>query len=234
MVRLDPTKSAMRFVDLVETLVATQRRSASGDGNGGGAAASTLVSVPGHPSLRVVPFLCGAAADAEYAAAVRSRLREVCPFAVIEERFMTPVQMAPVLLRAAVNAHPCLYDAYAMTIVEAAAFGVPSIVHGDPLTGSSDVGAAATLMRSSEGEVVLVDWAFGGPAPAPPALVSATAALLKAQAAVAARRCGFAPALSDASDTNAEAAERMSAACRERALSYTEEDVAAQLLTLVQ
>lgn len=45
--------------------------------------------------LGVVPLLCGAA-DTEYAEAIRARLRLAAPDAVIERRFLSPMQLAEV------------------------------------------------------------------------------------------------------------------------------------------
>eukprot|EP00965_Chrysotila_dentata_P138576 4583662-Pleurochrysis_carterae.AAC.2 len=54
---------------------------------------------------------------------VKRGLREACPDAVIIDSFLNPAGLASVLSRCALNFHPCAYDAYGMTIVEAAAFG---------------------------------------------------------------------------------------------------------------
>lgn len=46
--------------------------------------------------------------------------------AVIHEDFMDPLGLEALYLETRLNVHPPLYDAYGMTVVEAAAFGVPS------------------------------------------------------------------------------------------------------------
>ena len=54
--------------------------------------------------------------------------------------------------RTCLNVHPCVYDAYGMTVVEAAAFGAPSCVQRGDLVG------CAALLRQSEMEFIPVDW----------------------------------------------------------------------------
>ncbi|CAE8629945.1 unnamed protein product [Polarella glacialis] len=96
-----------------------------------------------------VPLLCcGAVADEEYAREVRQRLRAAAPNAVLLDTFLGPEALAAVFTATALNVHPCLYDAYGMSLVEAAAFGAPSL-----LNGGGAVGATALLnaTHSSEG-----------------------------------------------------------------------------------
>ena len=59
-----------------------------GGGGGGGAQTGNKLQ-----QLGVVPLLCGAA-DTEYAEALRVRLRLAVPDAVIEKRFLSPMQLA--------------------------------------------------------------------------------------------------------------------------------------------
>lgn len=54
------------------------------------------------------------------------------PDAVVESSFMGPSDMRAVFSATALNVHAALADAYGMTIVEAAAFGAPSVVHVPP------------------------------------------------------------------------------------------------------
>ena len=54
------------------------------------------------------------------------------------------------------NFHPCAYDAYGMTIVEAASQGAPSVVAAGGGVGATD------LLTAERGEVFLLD--FGVPA----------------------------------------------------------------------
>lgn len=46
------------------------------------------------------------------------------PDAIIEESFLGPTELADIFAATALNIHPCLYDAYGMTIVEAASQGL--------------------------------------------------------------------------------------------------------------
>ena len=113
-VRQSPEKEVMRFVNFV--------RQATAQLNDYG--------------FSVV--LAGAGADSDYAEEVRSSLRSVFPSAVIIDSFLKPEALGALFLRTAVNIHPCSYDAYGMTVVEAAAFGAPSVL-------APGVGASALI-----------------------------------------------------------------------------------------
>jgi len=115
----------------------------------------------------VVPLLAGAAAEPEYAAQVREAVRSALGRVGVEDApvgeggagspvvltgeggagspvvlsgFLPPAALASIFRHTALNFHPCAYDAYGMTVVEAAAFGVPTL-----LQGGDAVGAAALL-----------------------------------------------------------------------------------------
>ncbi len=79
-------------------------------------------------NLKVV--LCGAISDVEYAKDVRERLLQAIPSAIVMDRFLSPKELGAVFAHTLLNFHPSFYDAYGMTIVEAAAFGAPSVVSG--------------------------------------------------------------------------------------------------------
>ncbi len=51
---------------------------------------------------------------------LKTRLRAAAPSSVILESFMGPAELADVYRRTRLNFHPSTYDAYGMTIVEAA------------------------------------------------------------------------------------------------------------------
>ena len=71
----------------------------------------------------------------EYADGLKARLRAAVPDAIIEERFLGPTELADIFSATALNIHPCLYDAYGMTVVEAASQGVScSVLLGRLLT----------------------------------------------------------------------------------------------------
>jgi hypothetical protein len=146
-VRLSPEKGAHHFADAVRELGA--------------------VSLG---RLRLRAFLCGSAPDAEYAARVRRALLEAgegggesdSPSPIpapplLASAFLGAPDMAAIFARTAINVHPALSDAYGMTIVEAAAFGAPSLVHvpgaggelGTTWAGSAPTGGAASALASS-------------------------------------------------------------------------------------
>ena len=70
-------------------------------------------------------------------------LAEGCPQGVIVEGFLGPQQLASIFTHAILNVHTAPYEAYGMTIVEAAAFGAPSVVH------DTDIGACELLPRAA-------------------------------------------------------------------------------------
>ena len=59
----------------------------------------------------------------EYADGIRARLRAAAPAAVVHDSFLGPSALAGIFAATLLNVHPCLYDAYGMTIVEAASQG---------------------------------------------------------------------------------------------------------------
>eukprot|EP00045_Choanoeca_perplexa_P010726 m.110580 g.110580 ORF g.110580 m.110580 type:complete len:396 (-) comp15371_c0_seq1:43-1230(-) len=114
-VRLSPEKRALTFANAMQAL---------------------------YPELEakgLIPVLVGSSSDESYAARVTNQLTTHCPNALILG-LQTPDQLAGVFRRTELNVHPALNDAYGMTIVEAAAFGVPTL-----LTDDQSVGAVALL-----------------------------------------------------------------------------------------
>ena len=75
-VRLSREKMPERFVELMESLA------------------------PHLARLGLTPLLCGAAADAEYAAALKARLRAAVPAAVVIDTFLDPPALAAVFAEA--------------------------------------------------------------------------------------------------------------------------------------
>ncbi len=73
---------------------------------------------------RLIPFVCGAGG-----ADLKQKLRAAFGANCEVHDFLTPDQLADVFRRSVLNVHPATYEAYGMTIVEAAAFGVPSLLH---------------------------------------------------------------------------------------------------------
>lgn len=124
-VRQSPEKGAHRFAEL----------------------ASALAPVLAAEKLR--PFLCGSSPDAAYSAHLRATLVAGVGAANcdIESSFMDAPALADVFSRTVLNVHGALSDAYGMTLVEAAAFGAPSLVHV-PLPDRVCAGAAAANSHS--------------------------------------------------------------------------------------
>ena len=130
-VRLSREKEPMRFVELIRALK------------------------PALDESEVVPLLCGASSDAEYAAEVKRALAEAAPQARIFDDFLGAEELADVFAATVLNFHPCAYDAYGMSVVEAAAFGAPSVING-----GGNVGAGELL---SEEEDTAIEVNFGQP-----------------------------------------------------------------------
>lgn len=129
-VRISPEKNTELFVSLIEILVGFLTEQ------------------------RIVPFLCGGAQGVSpYAERVKSRVKAVMPEAVIHEGFMGPSQLSDLYSQTLLNLHPCIYDAYGMTIVEAAAFASPSIVH----VGPGGAVGAAEFLDPRQGQVLALD-----------------------------------------------------------------------------
>ena len=146
-VRLSREKMPERFVELMESLA------------------------PHLARLGLTPLLCGAAADAEYAAALKARLRAAVPAAVVIDTFLDPPALAAVFAHTALNVHPSQYDAYGMTIVEAAAFAAPTL-----LPAGGGVGASR-LLPTDAGASLEADFGAGATA-----LAAEVVALLEAPA----------------------------------------------------
>ena len=73
---------------------------------------------------QVTPLLLGSA-QTPYAQELRGRFRAAAPEGRVEERFLGPDSIAGIYAQTRLNFHPCLYDAFGMTVIEAASQGVP-------------------------------------------------------------------------------------------------------------
>ena len=80
--------------------------------------------------LNLMVVLAGAASDIDYARKARERLLGAVPSAIVIDRFLSSHELGAVFAHTLLNFHPSSYDAYGMTIVEAAAFGAPTAVAG--------------------------------------------------------------------------------------------------------
>ena len=113
-------------------------------------AAPPLRAIMRRRGLR--PLLCGSATDPEYGKAVRAQLKQAFPGeeSVVLD-FVPADELSNVFRRTALNVHPALYEAYGMTVAEAAAFGAPSVIDG-----GGEVGVAE-LLSAARNEVMHAD-----------------------------------------------------------------------------
>ncbi|KAI3425983.1 hypothetical protein D9Q98_007951 [Chlorella vulgaris] len=126
-VRVSPEKEPHRFVDVLGEL---QRRGSL-------------------QAAGVVPVMCGAGWGSDYGAALLLRLRQLVPQCVVHDSFLGPAEMAVLYASTLLNLHPPTYDAYGMTVVEAASQGAPSLVQEGGGVGATD------LLSGQAGEVLL-------------------------------------------------------------------------------
>lgn len=129
-VRLSADKGAGRFVDMCEAMVANDSRIWERSG--------------------VVPLMAGAASQPEFARCLLDRFKRAVPSGVIVDDFLTSPQLGKILLESALNVHPSLYEAYGMTIVEAGACGVPSLIHQQGI-------GAEQMLQTRAGASIAVD-----------------------------------------------------------------------------
>jgi len=123
--RLSPEKNALRFAQVMQAL----------SQNG------TL------ERLNLIPLMIGSICDENYAQEV---YRLLPSNSIIINHFLSSIDMSVHLKKTLLNVHPSIYDAYGMTIPEAAAFGVPSILHHESI-------GATSLLRDDHDEVFLGD-----------------------------------------------------------------------------
>lgn len=183
-VRLSSEKEPQRFVELMEELAA--RGALGTDGPGGlgvtplligsatdeyaqGLKARLKAAAPG--AVLVEKFMgpadlvevyrryCTDAGKQEQAVRTASRMcLQLKVHCWTMDPVMAPDPCCPRSTR--LNIHPPTYDAYGMTIVEAASQGAPSLVHGGSgYAGGDGTGAvgATDLLRGSHDEVILLD-----------------------------------------------------------------------------
>ncbi|CDF37336.1 unnamed protein product [Chondrus crispus] len=77
----------------------------------------------------VVPLICGSHSQPHYADRILRELRSAVPHSVVIDKFLTPEELAVVLKNSVLNIHPAEYEAYGMTIIEAAAMGCPTVLN---------------------------------------------------------------------------------------------------------
>jgi hypothetical protein len=112
-VRLSPEKEVATFISLTAHLHAT----------------GALLR------LNLTPLLLGSASS-PYADKLKQRFQREVPTGIIEQRFLGPADLAGIFAATRLNVHPCRYDAYGMTIIEAASQGAPSVMQQVQFRGS--------------------------------------------------------------------------------------------------
>jgi len=138
-VRLSAEKAPERFVALVEAL----------------AASGAL------ERLGIVPCMVGAARD-DFARALVARLLAAVPQAEVISDFLSPAELGRrVFARTVLNVHPPLYESFGLTVLEAAAWGAPTLMHA-PASDAEGVGASEVL-RAARGESLALNLALPPP-----------------------------------------------------------------------
>lgn len=104
--------------------------------------------------LKLTPCLVGARAgdDERYCDDLLAKLNAHWPEATVKTSFVAPAQLVDVFRHTQLNVHPALYDSYAMTLAEAAACGVPSLLHRERV-GAVDVLGEDGVIRADMGSL---------------------------------------------------------------------------------
>jgi glycosyltransferase involved in cell wall biosynthesis len=130
LVRLSEDKGPQRFVDICEAI--------------------TLADPTVWQRTGVIPLMAGASSQPDFAKALKTRFRQVVPHAIVVDEFLNPSQLSQLLQNAILNIHPARYEAFGMTIVEAASCGVPTVFN------CAGIGAAQ-ILSPDEGAAIAVD-----------------------------------------------------------------------------
>jgi hypothetical protein len=131
-VRVSVEKEPDRFVCLVEELA---RRGVFASGS-------------------LVPLLCAnenILRTSKYAQDLKERFLSCVPNGRVIENFLDERELSAIFRETALNVHPSTADAFGMTVVEAAAFGAPSVMHRGGAVGASE------LLRPHLSESIEVD-----------------------------------------------------------------------------
>ena len=192
-VRLSAEKAPERFVALVQAL----------------AERGTL------QRLGIRPCMVGAARD-DFARDLVARLLAAAPQALVITDFLSPAELGRrVFAHTALNLHPPLYESFGLTVLEAAAWGAPTLMHA-PASEAQGVGAAEVL-SAARGESLALDLAL--PPPQLAQLVEAALADGPALRRVAAKARAVALAATEAANaaaTGAVLAEVLASAAAQR------------------
>jgi len=109
----------------------------------------------------LIPILCGSKSVEEYANKVINDFKALCSAGgetwpcIAITRHLGPEELAAVFSSTVINVHPCLYDAYGMTIIESGAFGVTSIVNGGGKVGATSLLGEGTGCLAIDLETIL-------------------------------------------------------------------------------
>ncbi|GBG24426.1 Hypothetical Protein FCC1311_006442 [Hondaea fermentalgiana] len=89
----------------------------------------------------LVPCLVGPPTDEAFANKLYLQLDRAFPGTTskVIPKFVSSRELGEIFGRTVLNVHPALYEAYGMTIVEAGAFGAPTLMHGDGEIGAQDL-----------------------------------------------------------------------------------------------
>ena len=98
-------------------------------------------------SFGLIPIMIGSVCDIDYARQVYNAL----PIeTIVVNKFLGSEELISILTHTSLMVHPPIYDAYGMTIAEAAAVGVPTLIH------HKNIGASS-LFRINENEILHCD-----------------------------------------------------------------------------
>ena len=108
----------------------------------------------------LAPLMCiNAEVKSDYARDLRRRFEACSPNARVVDEFLGPRALGDVFEETLLNVHPPSYDSFGMTIIEAAAFGAPTVMHNggdvgarDLLSADSDVSCFDMNMEASASE----------------------------------------------------------------------------------
>jgi len=115
--RITPEKNVLRFV---ETMIAIK---------------------PFLLAHGFVPCLVGPPTNEKFANAIYKQLDRAFPNkqARILREFVSAKELSGIFSETVLNFHPAVYEAYGMTIIEAAVFGAPTLMHQGDLVGAGDL-----------------------------------------------------------------------------------------------
>eukprot|EP00759_Apiculatamorpha_spiralis_P005055 PhF_6_TR13009/c0_g1_i1/m.20615 len=109
----------------------------------------------------VTPVLCGAIIDEKYNLMCVEHLMAAIPNSIVINTFLSSDQLSELFSEGIVNFHPPLYEAFGLTMLEAAAFGCPSVCHYEKDLGVNQPVGVCGLLQPDRDEIVGVDYRQG-------------------------------------------------------------------------